>query len=192
MMANLSENDRRALRFLAISLGAIGFLMVAGFPAMDYWQSLEDGIRAKEAKIREIDDGVKDAADAVQAMRKLEEKATIYPDPHALNEQTPRMQIQVESLPAYARLAVSRVEGMTPRREESYQRSAVSLQFSGSLEALHDFLSELEAARPQLKVERLSITASTDETSKSKIQGSMVIASYAVVIQQKSKREAKG
>lgn len=190
MMANLSENDRRALRFLVIGLGVIGFLMLAGFPAMDYWESLKGSIRAKEAKIREIDTDVQDAAAAVQAMRKLEEKATIYADPQALNEQTPRLQIQLEGLPAYAGLAVSRLEGMPSRREETYQRSAVSLQFSGTLRDLHQFLSELEAARPQLKVERLAITVSAKDASK--VQGSMVIASYAVVIQQKRQREARG
>lgn len=189
MMANMSENDRRALRFLGIAVGVIAFLVVVGFPMMDAWDRLGTEITEKQKKIAAIQTGVTDAASAVQARRQLEAMATIYTDPRQLSEQTPRMQVQLEQMPGYGALTVSRIEGLPPRQEESYFRSAVSLQFSGTLADLHQFLDQVDKAAPRLKIERLSITTSANETSK--IEGSMVVASYAVLVRQKTE-ETKG
>lgn len=180
MMTNMSENDRRALRFLGMAVGVIAFLMLVGFPMMDAWDKLGTEIADKEKKINAIATGVSDEASAIQARRGLEALATIYSDPRQLPEQTPRMQLQLEGMPGYRGLTVNRIEGLPPRQEETYYRSAVSLQFTGTLGALHQFLDQVDKAAPKLKIERLSITASANETSK--IEGTMVVASYAVLV----------
>lgn len=180
MMANLSERDQRTLRFGGIAVGVIVAFILVGFPVMDYWENLNGRIADSEKKLRGIEASVNDAASASGSLRNLTGKATLYTDVTALNQQTARMRQQVESLPGYGSLRVYRLEDMPLRGDESLYRSAVSLQFSGSLGDVDQFLQELEATAPALKVDRFTVTAGPKDTTR--VEGQMVIAGYALVL----------
>lgn len=185
MMANLSDSDRRALRFGGFGVVAILIVMLVGLPVMDYWDGLNRRLEQNQAKLRTIQGAVLDSVEARTAMERLRAKATLHPDPAALNQQTARMLRQVETLPGYTGLKVQRLEGLPLREDEGLYRSAVSLQFAGTLPDLHRFLQQVEGASPGLKVERLNITADAKDTTR--VEGQMVIAGYAVVMQEKKK-----
>lgn len=181
----LPERDQRTLRLGAMGVGAILALMVVVFPAQDQWDALVKRENEALGKLRAIESGVQDAASAVQALRTLRASATLHDSREALNDQTALMLRQVESLPGYRQITVSRLEGLPLRDEEEFFRSGVSLQFSGSLPDLHQFLKEARDAQPALKVERLSMMA--DQKNPSRVEGRMVISGYALVTQ-KGKR----
>jgi len=180
MMGNISERDRRTLRFGGIAVGAIVALMVVGFPVMDYWDDLSKAQQDREKKYAAIQTGLDDAIASAKSMKDLRETAAIYPDRVALTQQTARMLQQVETIPGFRDIAVRRLEGMPLRDEQEYYRSGVSLQFNGSLGNLHRFLEGIESASPALKVERLTVTAQQNNTSR--VEGQMVITGYAVVM----------
>jgi hypothetical protein len=179
MMTNLSENDRRALRFGGIGLAGIAALMLVIMPVMDYWDGLSKRERDGLRRLQGIQQALGDQLAVQSSMTQLRETARIYPDRVALNQQTAMMLRQVESLPAYSGITVRRTDGMPLRDEEGFFRSAVSVQFGGTLQGVHRFLQEVDGARPSLKVERLTITA--DQNGGDRIDGSMVISGYALV-----------
>jgi hypothetical protein len=180
MMANLSERDQRTVRFGGAAVGVILAFILVGFPVMDRWDKLNAEIADADKKLRSIEAGVQDAASASTTLRDLSGKASLYSDSGQLNQQTARMRQQVESLPGYNNLRVYRIEDMPTRGDDRVRRSAVSLQFSGRLGDIHEFLQALEATSPSLKVERFTVTADTRDTSR--VEGQMVIAGYALVL----------
>jgi Tfp pilus assembly protein PilO len=179
MMANLSERDRRTLRFGGIAAAAIVILMVVVFPAMDYWDRLNEKVTTANKKIAQITSDVTGAADADSKMKKLRAQVTLYPDQASLNRQTARMLEQIQRLPAYRELAITRVEGQPLRPDEMLVRSAVSIQFTGTLDHLHALCSQMEKAQPALKVERL--TLATGRKALDKIEGQLVVSAFAAV-----------
>ncbi len=179
-MNQISERDQKTLRFGGIAVGVILAFILVGFPLMDYWDRLNRDVAAAEQKIRSVEAGLNDAAAAGSAMREVSERATIFTDRAALNQQTALMRQQVESVSGYTALNVVRVEDLPLREGDDYFRSAVSMQFSGTLQDVHHFLRGLETASPVLKVERL--TVATDAENPARVQGQMVIAGYAVVL----------
>lgn len=179
MMANLSERDRRTLRFGGIAAAAIVILMVVIFPAMDYWDRLNEKVTTANKKIAQITSDVTGAADADSKMKKLRAQVTLYPDQASLNRQTARMLEQIQRLPAYRELAITRVEGQPLRPDEMLVRSAVSIQFTGTLDHLHALCSQMEKAQPALKVERL--TLATGRKALDKIEGQLVVSAFAAV-----------
>jgi hypothetical protein len=180
MMSNLSESDRRTLRFGGIAVAAILLLIFVGFPLLDQWDRLDGRLRDAQKKLAGIRSSVEEAAAGTKALQELETRATLHPSAAVLNQQTARMLQQVESLPAYRGITVRRLEGLPVREEETYYRSGVSLQFSGNLRDLHRFLQEVEGTKPALKVERITVTADTKNASR--VEGQMVISGYAVVV----------
>jgi hypothetical protein len=179
MMANLSERDRKTVRFGGIAAGAIVIVMFVLFPAMDYWTSLNKSVDNARAKIQGIKSDVTNAATASMEQEKLRKQITIYPEPTALNRQTAKMLEQIQRLPGYKDLSITRVEGMPLRAEEKIVRSGVSVQFSGSLEQLHTLLDQMGKAEPTLKVDRL--TLGTGRKNPERVEGQMVISAYAAV-----------
>lgn len=179
MMANLSERDRKTVRFGGIAAGAIVLVMFVLFPAMDYWTSLNSKVDQARKKISDIKTSVTDAATSSMEQEKLRKQITIYPEPAALNRQTAKMLEQIQRLPGYKDLSITRVEGMPLRAEEKVVRSGVSVQFSGSLEQLHSLLDQIGKAEPTLKVDRL--TLGTGRKNPERVEGQIVISAYAAV-----------
>jgi hypothetical protein len=179
MMANLSERDRKALRFGGIGVGIVAFLMLVGFPVMDYWDGLSKKVTTTQKELTAIQTSVEDAASASGTLKRLQEKATIHADAAGLNRQTAVMRAQIERLPGYRALEVQRVEDLPVREEENVFRSAVQLQFSGTLGDLQQVLEGMEDAKPALKVDTLSLQ--TQSKNPSRIDGTMVVSAYAVV-----------
>jgi Tfp pilus assembly protein PilO len=178
-MQNLSERDRRTLRLGGIAVGAILLLMLVGFPLMERWDKQSARRDELQTRLRNIESGVLDAASATTALAKLEERASLYTSKADLNEQTARLLQQVESLPSYRSILVQRMEAMPMRDEQDYYRSGVSLQLAGSLDDLHRFVTEAEAARPTLRINSFTLAGSQNDPSR--VEGTMVIVGYAVV-----------
>ena len=183
MLANISERDRRTLQFGGFAVGAILFLMLVGFPAKDKWDDVSAQVAHAEGSVQQIQDDLSAAANARMAIQKLRVTATVHPDVTSLNQQPARMLQEVQGLPAYRQISVARLEGLPLRQEDKIYRSAVSLQFNGGLAQIHQFLKEVDGAKPGLKVERLSLLQDAKEASQ--INGQMVIAGYAVVLKSK-------
>jgi hypothetical protein len=181
MMANLNERDRKALRFGGIGVGIVVFLLVVGFPVLDYWDRLNRDVDDAQKKLVAIESGFGDAAEASLTMEALRKVATIHASPSGLNRQTAAMQAQIERLPGYRTLTVQRIEDLALREEDKVHRSAIQLQFSGTLPGLQQFLRDMESSQPSLKVDRL--TLSTEGKDPRRIEGQLVISAFAVVLQ---------
>lgn len=185
MMSNLSERDQRTLRLGGIGAAMILAVVFVLFPIMDAWEDLGERIAKSETAIRDIEVGVRDAANATLEGQQLRALATVYPTRAALNQQTAAMLQRVETLPGYAGLSVRRLEGVPLRDETAFYRSGVRMQFSGSLAGLHTFLEAVEAAEPALKVDRLNISRSQE--NEGRIEGEVTIAGYAVVTEKRKR-----
>lgn len=184
-MMNQSEHDRRTLRLGGIAVGAIVFLMLAGLPALDYWDRLNRELDQTQKKITAKEAAIQEAASGTQAVRELRRKATIHADADAASRQTAVMVQQVESLPGYRSISVQRMEGLPLTDEDTFLRSAVSLQFSGHLTGLYRFLRDVESAEPALKVDRLTLTAGQKDNSR--VEGRLLISAYGLVAGKRSK-----
>jgi Tfp pilus assembly protein PilO len=184
MMGNLSERDRKTIRFGGMAAAAIAVLMVLVFPAMDYWTALTKNVDDATHKLQTIKSDVTDAAAAANEQAKLRRDVTLYPDVPSLNRQTAKMLEQIQRLSSYKDLSITRVEGMPLRADEKLVRSSVTIQFSGSLEHLHSLLEQMGKAEPALKVERF--TLATGRKVPERIEGQMVISAYAAVTKGKS------
>jgi Tfp pilus assembly protein PilO len=187
MMANLSERDRRT-----VLLGGIGVLLIiivvfAIMPLMDHWDRLNRELAEGRKQLQAIETGLEEQRAARTAREELAHKARIYSGPVLLNRQTAAMLHQVETLPGYRGLIVRRLEGLPLREETDFYRSSVSLQFSGSLRDVYQFMRAVEKAQPSLRVDRL--TATTDPQNNSKIEGQMVISGFAVVAAEEDRPE---
>ena len=185
MMDRLSPSDRRALRFGGIGVGAILVIMVVLFPLMDVWNRGKKRLDDANLKISNINRDVSDAAEVQLTVEKLKREAWVLPGEADLKQQTARLLAQVEGLPAYQTLNVTRLEGLPLRNEDLYYRGAVSLQFTGALPSVHAFVSELEGAEPSLRIERLSINQA--ENNRELVQGQMVIYGCAVLLEKPKK-----
>jgi type II secretory pathway component PulM len=185
MMANLSERDRRTLRFGGIGVAVILVLVLVVFPILDAWDSLQEKISKAEGAITEVERSVTEAANATLESKQLRELATVYPTRAALNQQTAALLQRVENLEGYEKLSVRRLEGLPLREEDLYFRSGVRMQFSGSLADLHRFIQAVEEAKPALKVDRLNITRSHE--NEAEIEGEVAIAGYAVVTEKRKR-----
>lgn len=183
MLANVSERDRRTLQIGGYAVAAILFMMLVGFPAKEKWDKVSDDLDHAEHAVQGIQNDLIDAQNAREAIKNLQKTATVHPDNSSLNQQTARMLQEVQGLSAYRQISVARLEGLPLRQEDKIYRSAVSLQFSGGLGQIHQFLKEVDGAKPSLKVERLSLLQDAKEASQ--INGQMVIAGYAVVLKSK-------
>jgi Tfp pilus assembly protein PilO len=179
MMANLSERDRKTVRFGGMAAGAIALVMFVLFPVMDYWTSLNKKVDDAKAKIQGIKSTVTDAAASSMEQEKLRTQLTLYPEPASLNRQTAKMLEQIQRLPGYQELSITRVEGMPLRTDEKVVRSGVSVQFSGTLDQLHKLLEQVGAAQPALKVDRL--TTATARKNPERVEGQVVISAFAAV-----------
>jgi len=179
MMNSLSEKDRRALRFGGFGLAAIVLLMLVVLPAMEYSDRLNRRLEEAQKKLRTAETNVTNSLEVTMKQEKLREKASLYPDIPSLNRQTAAMLLQVQRLPAYRTLVVQRLEGLPMRADEDFYRSAVSLQISGDLSNLHQLLQQMEASRPALRIDRLTVV--TDRNNPERIEGQLVISAYAVV-----------
>jgi hypothetical protein len=185
--SRLAEKDRRALTFGAAGVVAILGIVFVGFPAMSYWDGLTERVATARRKLQAIESGVMDAAEASQRLQELRKEATVLREPREINQQTARMLQQVEGLPAYGEITVARLEALPLRQEQNYTRSAVSIQFSGTLPDLGRLLHAMEGAEPRLKVERLDLTAHLKDTSR--VEGLMVVSACAVVLGKDKKDE---
>jgi hypothetical protein len=185
MMDRLSPSDRRALRVGGIGVGAIVVVMVIVFPLMDLWNKGAERLNRANSAIANISRDVSDAAEVQLTLEKLKREAWVLPVEADLKQQTARLLAQVEGLPAYQMLNVSRLEGLPLRNEDLYYRGAVSLQFTGPLPSVHAFVSELEKAEPSLRIERLSINQA--ENNRELVQGQMVIYGCAVLLEKPKK-----
>lgn len=179
----LTDRDRRATRFLVVAGGAIIALVVLVMPLLDYWDALDKERADLEGKVRTIANNVNDQIEAQKLMGNLRDQATLFTARDQLNQQTAMLIRQVESLPGYRQLEVYRMEGLAVRPEDDFSRSGVSLQYAGTLQSLSGFLQAVEAQKPALKVERLTI--STHQSDPTMIEGQMVLSGYAVVAEEK-------
>jgi len=176
----ISEKDRAALQRGGVLVGGILLFVVVGFPLMDAWDSLNKKIDDGEKKIQAVQNDVQDALDANQAMLDLKRRATLHQTAATLNQQSAQLLTQVGRLPSYRSLAVGRLEPLPLRDEEKFHRSAVSIQFTGTMGDLHRFLTDAERATPALKVERL--TVQTDPKNPGQVAGQIIVSGYAVVL----------
>lgn len=179
MMNSMSERDQRTLRMGAIGVVLILLFMLVVSPAMDRLEAVNKKLAADQKKLNTIGQSLAERERAAQAVRDLTTKATLYTSREDLNNQTAGMLAQVQKLGGYRRLSVKRLEGLPLRDEEDYYRSSVSLQFSGSLGDVQQFLRELEGSAPRLKVDRMSLAAGARDQSL--VEGQMVISAFAVV-----------
>jgi hypothetical protein len=185
MMDRLSPSDRRALRFGGIGVGAILVIMIVVFPLMDVWNKGKKRLDDANLKISNINQNVNDAAEVQLTLEKLKKEAWVLPGEPDLKQQTARLLAQVEGLPAYQTLNITRLEGLPLRNEDLYYRGAVSLQFTGPLPSVHAFVSELEKVEPALRIERLSLNQA--ENNRELVQGQMVIYGCAVLLEKPKK-----
>jgi hypothetical protein len=185
MMDRLSPSDRRALRFGGIGVGAVLVIMVIVFPLMDLWNRGAERLKKANDAIATISQDVSDAAEVQLTLEKLKNEAWVLPGEADLKQQTARLLAQVEGLPAYQTLNVTRLEGLPLRNEDLYYRGAVSLQFTGPVPSVHAFVSELERAAPALRVERLSLNQA--ENNREMVQGQMVIYGCAILLEKPTK-----
>jgi Tfp pilus assembly protein PilO len=169
----------------ALGVGVLVFLVVllVGYFALSTWDRLSTEEATLKKQLASVETDVRSATKAADAQARMRETATIYQERVQLNRQTAQMLQQVQRLPGYGDITVKRVEGMPLRDEDGFYRSGVSLQFRGNLSGVTRFLKDVEAARPTLKVERLTMTAATKENGA--IEGQVVIAAFAVVLESK-------
>jgi hypothetical protein len=186
MMANLSERDQRTLRFGAIGVVLILFVVLGVFPIMDVWDGLSQNVVKAKNKLNDIESGVTAAAEASNKGAALRDTATVYSTRAGVNQQTARMLQRIEALPGYEKLSVRRLEGLPLRDEGSFFRTGVSMQFSGTLTDLHTFVQAVEGSKPVMKVDRL--TVAQNQKDPSRIEGQVVINGYAVVTEKKGKQ----
>ncbi len=179
MMANLSERDRRTVTWGLWGVGLIVAVVVVGFPLNDYWEKLVKEEKQTVGRLQTIQNQLSDQLIVRKHLKELNVKATLFSDRIALNQQTALMVRQLQQLRAFSSIDVRRMEGLPLRDEEDFFRSAVSIQFTGSLNKLHQFLQEIEDSEPALKVDRLTI--SVDAKDESLVDGQMVISGYALV-----------
>ena len=185
MMDRLSPSDRRALRFGGIGVGAVLVMMLVVFPLMDLWNRGAERLNKANTAISNMSRDVTDAAEVQLTLEKLKTEAWVLPAEPDLKQQTARLLAQVEGLPAYQTLNVTRLEGLPLRNEDLYYRGAVSLQFIGPMTSVHSFVSELEQAAPALRIERLSLNQA--ENNRELVQGQMVIYGCAVLLEKPKK-----
>jgi hypothetical protein len=184
-MQRFSESDLRTLRVGGIAAGLIVLFVAFGFPLMNRWDDLNTRLERAQKQLKTAKQGIEEAAAAQGALQNIRKKAMLFRDEGSLNQQTARMRVEVESLPQYGTLAVSRLEDVPLRNDEPLYRSAVSLQFSGTLANLYQFLRGVETATPALKVERLTLAA--QQKNPARVEGQMVITGYAVVTNKKER-----
>ena len=67
-MMNLSESDRRALKFGGIGVVGILLFMLVGAPLMEYWDRLNGDVTRAEGKLRSIETGLSDTEAANRAL----------------------------------------------------------------------------------------------------------------------------
>ncbi len=186
MMSRMPERDKRALKFLGISGGAILLFVLVAAPTLDRWDALNKELDDTQKKTREIQTRMQDALEARTLVRALRRNARLHPTAASLQGQTGAMLRQLEALAGYRALTVRRLEGLPLREDDDYYRSGVTLQFESQLPDLVEFLAAVEAAEPKLKVERLSL--STNQKRPNQVEGQMVISSYAVMLKQEGKQ----
>jgi hypothetical protein len=122
-MRNLSESDVRTVRLGGIAAALIVVFMIGSY-AFDYWAGLDKQVRDADKKLNDISSGLTAAGQASKALDQLQQKAAVYPNLLALNQQTARMRQQVERLPGYRTLSVARLEDLPLREDEPLYRSA--------------------------------------------------------------------
>jgi hypothetical protein len=177
----LSASDARALRLGGFGVAAILAVVLVGFPALNYWDGLNREVAETENRLRNIQRELEDAARATRTLETLRDTARLHESRASENAQTARLREQLERLPAFRSLTVARMEDLPLRREEDYLRSGVSLQFSTKLNDLYRFLKEVEEARPALKVDRLTVSAATNDTAR--VEGQLVVVGFGVSLQ---------
>jgi hypothetical protein len=175
----LSAADQRALRFGGIGVIAVLVFMLVASPLKDYWDGLNNEIAREQRKLTAIQTGLEDAASGKVTLEKLRKTARIHKNRAELNAQTARVRQQIEALPSYAELTVVRLEDMPVRAEDDYYRSSISLQFSGKLGSVHHFLQQAAAAKPALKVDRMTLAGAQSDVTR--VEGQMVISGYGVL-----------
>jgi hypothetical protein len=174
----LSERDQKTLRLGVAAALIILVTMFVAMPLLEQLERINKSIRDEDSRIRRVESELRDHAAWTRLRKELEEHATLHNTETSLNEQTARMLAQVERLPSYQKLSVHRLEAIPVRNEETYYRSGVTMQFSGTLTALHAFLAEAEQAKPRLKVDRITVTTSAKDPSR--LEGNLVLHAFAV------------
>src|SRR5262245_9330766 len=101
MMSNLSERDRRTLTMGGVGVGVILFVVLVLFPVMNYYTKLDKAEKAAVQKISDIQNYAFDTVSAGEASKALSARATLAPSKEALNQQTPRMLLQMQKIPGY-------------------------------------------------------------------------------------------
>src|SRR6266542_4025659 len=91
MLANLSEGDRRTLRLGGFGVVAILIVVLVVFPLMDLYQGAVKREKVANDRIRATQAAVSEAAEGAKALKELRDRAMIYDDRIAVNEQTARM-----------------------------------------------------------------------------------------------------
>ncbi len=185
MMQGLSDRDRNTLRVGGIASVVILAITFLGLPLQDQWSAVTREIDDANDRIRKIQTNVSDASEATTLTQKLRESATLHLTSATLKQQTAQLLQQISKLPSVNKIAVQRFEPMPLRDDEKFFRSAVSFQFSGTLDDLYLFLRDVQAGTPALKVERLSLTS--DPREPVRVAGNMVLSGYAVVLKSAAK-----
>jgi len=174
----LAPREQRAIR-----MGVIGAILIVIYilvvdPAWSRWTEVSQKLATVRSQIQQAKAGAASAVEEFQLRRELVDAARLASDATPLNEHTALLIQQVEQLPHYDELHVTRIEGLAAREEEDYVRTGVSLQFSGGLTALQGFLADLSAAHPTLIVDRMSL--STHSKNVNQVEGTMVIFGFSV------------
>ena len=174
----ISAREQRVIR-----LGLVGAVLIVAYvlaidPLLTRWTNVSQKLARVTQQIEDAKAGAASAESETELRQLLTETARLASAEAPLAEHTALLMQQVQQLPGYQDLEISRVEGLPVRPAEDYLRTAVSLQFGGSLNDLQKFLRALDRARPRLLVDRFSL--STHSKDSELVEGHLVIFAFSV------------
>ncbi|MBI3912144.1 MAG: type II secretion system protein M [Armatimonadetes bacterium] len=176
----VTGRDRRTLAWGGVVAALILLWAAAIDPLLSRWERTGREIQRARREVERLERGATAEQQARQALRELEVLAWVHQDEGSLQRQTALLIQQLAGLPAYQRLTIRQVQGQPPQREPSIARAQVSLQFRGHPVQVQRLLEEMEAARPRLLVEGLTLRPSRENAEV--VEGEMQISVCAVVL----------
>lgn len=176
----LTDRDRKT-----VTLGAIGAALILGWlvvfnPLLTRWEKANQAIEEAQQQIQQQHDNQTNRQRAAAALDELERLAWVHEEDGTLREQTALLIETLESTPAYRRLNVDRLQAHAPHRDPPLTRARVNFRFRGHQTELQQLLQELDAARPQLVVESLTLRTSRENVDF--VEGDMQVSVVAVVL----------
>lgn len=174
MRAN--TRDARALLLGAVGVVAILVYSFVYAPLAGRWHKATSG-RAKAEKRLELLQRLGDRNRTSQQRKaELAPLFMVGPDLQGSERYLPRLIDQLENLSGFDALQVERYDPVRAHPGEHYAPCSLTVVFHCKVDALQDFLYEVQQAKPILTVDRLSILP--DKRQPGSLQVHMVVSGY--------------